>query len=356
MFGQSVNSNAGTFFAGTDLASMAVGDLLEVSGTLDPNGAIVATFIGAVPGATEFKAAGTVRGASADAFTLGGLTVDFSAARLVRFDGQPVGDGQAVEVRGPAAAFTAPGDFRAETVERLPRLLIAEDADLELEGRITRFASSSDFDVAEQPVTTTATTRFAAGSATDLRLGRRVEAEGSAGANGVLLATRIVVKRGNAVRLEGPLESVDSGAARLRVLGVDVLVRDSTRLADEDSETGDPPSLADLMPGERIELRAFLDGETVVATRVERAQPDDRARLRGPLTALDADAGTLTVLGVPLNTANGVTRFEDADENAIAASDFFATARTGQSVTVRWDEFIATSEPVDKVALEEEED
>lgn len=356
VFGQSVVTNAGTFFTGTDLATLATGDLLEVSGALDPNGVIVATFIAADPTIAAFKATGTVAGVTASEFTLGGLTVDYSSATLVRFDGQPVSDGQAVEVRGPPAAFTSPGSFRAETVERLPRVLIAEDAEVELEGRITHFVTSQDFDVAGQPVTTTAGTVFDRGSATDLRLGRRVEAEGNVDANGVLVATRVVVKRDNAVRLEGPLQSVDTAARTLGVLDVSVQVRDSTRFKDESAASADPLTLADLVPGERVEVRAFLDGDAVVASRIERADPDDRARLRGPLEAADATSGTVTVLGVTLATASGVTRFEDAAENAISMADFFAMAQVGQSVSVRWDTFVATSEPVDKLTLEGEDD
>ncbi len=356
VLGQTVRTNAATLFANADLATLAANDLVEVSGNVNQAGEIIATFVERDASISEFKVTGSVANVSGSSFTLAGLTVDAASAMLIDFDDQPLAAGQAVEVRAAPAGFSAPATLAADVVERLPRLLITEDAELELEGRITRFVSASDFDVVDRPVTTNSGTVFVNGDATTLALGKRVEVEGRVNLQNVLVADRVVIKTDNAIRLEGPVDSVNVQQSSVRVLGVDVSLRPLTRLEDDSDVGKDPLTLADIGIGERLEIRGFLDGETVVASRIERENADDRVRLRGPVSAVDGQAGTLAILGVALTTASGTTEYEDTDEATITAAQFFAAAPIGQFVTATWDVFVSTGQPVDKLALEADDD
>ena len=81
-------------------------------------------------------------------------------------------------------------------------------------------------------MTTTSSTRFENGSAADLALNVKVEAEGQIDANGVLVATKVQFKRQGSARIEARVDSVDHAANKLVVLGIDVTVNVNTRVED----------------------------------------------------------------------------------------------------------------------------
>ena len=109
VLGQTVRVGATTIFAGIgDPGTLAVGDMVEISGLPAADGAIVATRIEKrgepfVPGVTETEIVGTVTGVAAGSFTINDLTVT-AAGPLP--PGLTVGD--PVEVEGTLAAPDSP--------------------------------------------------------------------------------------------------------------------------------------------------------------------------------------------------------------------------------------------------------
>jgi len=59
---------------------------------------------------------------------------------------------------------------------------------------------------------------------------------------------------------------------------------------------------------------------TLAGTRVRVASADIRIELKGPVEAIDLDAGTLTVLGTPVRV-DALTRIEEEDGNSLALAD-----------------------------------
>ncbi|MCA9774829.1 MAG: hypothetical protein KC466_20580, partial [Myxococcales bacterium] len=202
VMGRAVLVDASTVFEHATLETLAAGDLVEVSGTENADGVLVATRIerrdGEDNGGGEAEDGFEVEGRVANldpvamTFTLGELTVDYSGAALRDLPGGALADGQAVEVK--SASAPTGGVLVATTIEG------KGDHDdfgpgfgrrAEIEGFVTRFVSAEDFDVAGQPVTTTADTVFKHGTVADLVENARLEVKGSLDGAGVLVATKV---------------------------------------------------------------------------------------------------------------------------------------------------------------------
>ena len=136
--------------------------------------------------------------------------------------------------------------------------------------------SATDFDVAGRTVTTTATTRYENGTAADLALNVKVEAEGAIDAAGVLVATKIQFKRGNNAGLAGVVDNVTADSSglggTLTVLGVTITVDNNTRIEDKsDARLEILPPGRMCQVGDYVRVRGTENGALkLTASRLER--------------------------------------------------------------------------------------
>jgi mono/diheme cytochrome c family protein len=133
------------------------------------------------------------------------------------------------------------------------------------------------------------------------------------------------------VRLAAAVESVDAANGTFRALGVTVVVSATTRKEDHESDNHFF-SLADLRVGDWVEVGGYADPagtSRLIASRLERDEPEDEVELRGP--ASDIEATSLKVFGVSVELLPG-TEYEDEDTR-ISVSEFLARA-AGQVVEV----------------------
>lgn len=284
---------------------------------------------------------GTVRqlDTAARTFVVGELAVDYSQATLEDFPSTGVAAGHLVEVKGNALG--GGGELIATELE-LKTLVSRDDDDddreVELEGYVTRFASASDFDVGGHRVSTSGSTSFEGGVASDLALGVKVVVEGSLDAAGTLVADEVEIRRRGDARITGAIEVIDAEAKVITVLGIDVQLDGRTRFEDRTALDDAFLSAARLAVGDWVEIHGYEDpalAGRVLATRLEREDDDDQeVELRGEAQAVSAPA--LTILGVQIETHAG-TRFSDNDVT-IDAATFFAQA-AGRLVEVdgTWD-------------------
>jgi uncharacterized protein DUF5666 len=354
VLGQTVISDASTTYANVDIAGVLVGSELEVSGVVEDDGRIRASYIELKTNLTEYKVTGQISGVSQNELTIGGLTVDFSNAILKDFDGAAIAAGDVVEVKAVPADFVVPDQLAAFEVEKLPTLTLGGDAVVRLEGFIDRFTSATDFDVQTAPVTTDANTVFVNGDESSLGLDVKVQVEGVGDGNGATLAQRVTIQPTSAIRAEGNIEAIDSTLETVTLLGVVFQLRDLTELEDDSSLPVNPLTLTDLGVGDELELRGYIDGTNVIATRLEREDLDDRARLRGFVSNIDSVAGTFDLQGVTISVNSGVTEFQDVNDSVITQAEFFALLDAGIIASARWDTFTATSVVADEVSLEDD--
>ncbi len=344
VLGQTVAVSADTSFGSgispASLAGVALGDVLRVSGMVGADGTIHATRIERAPSGAVFHVIGTAAATDVVARTLriNALGVDFSAATLVDFPSSGPQDGDLVEADG--TGLDAAGQLKATRLERRTGKELRADADgeAEVEGIVTRFASTSDFDVAGTTVAASASTAFDGGSAADLALNVRVEADGTVDASGVLRATRIRIERPATVRLVAQADAVDAAGGTVTLLGTTVSVTTMTRFEDRSAANLSTLSLADVHTGDWLEIRASQSpagSNTLLATRLERRDPAAQVLLSG--TVASATAPAFEILGVHIATTPA-TQFVDATGQTTDAAGFFAGLAGQRAVALgSWD-------------------
>ena len=314
---------------------IAVGDRIEVHGFSGSDGQARATRIEkADAGDLEVEAKGLVSALDTVTrrFRVGTLNVDYSTAALDGFGTEGIRAGDFVEVKG--REMLADGTLKASRVHKEDgRIPGQSGTESEVEGLVTRFVSAADFDVAGQKVTTTSATTYTGGTAADLKLDVKVEAEGKLDASGTLVAAKIVFKRSSSVRLTASVEAVDTVAGTVKALGLTIVVDAATR--KEDKESHDQFfALGNLRSGDWIDVRGYPDpagSGKIIATRLEREDRQDTTELRGRAESLAAPR--FKIAGVNIETIPATTKFEDGEQD-IDSATFFARA-SGLVVDVR---------------------
>jgi hypothetical protein len=338
VLGQSVRVGASTSFGDSivprGLDGLRVGDRVEVSGLADSGGEILATRIERKTATGAFEVAGiaTAVDTAARRLRIGNLTVDYASAQLSDFAGGQPANGDGVEAKG---TLNSVGTLVAAQLERRSTSLSgATNTKVEIEGLVTRFVSTADFDVAGARVTTSASTVFENGSAGSLGLDAAVEVTGTLDATGRLVAQKVEFRRDSDLEIEGRVDSVNAAGSTLTVLGQAVRTTAQTRFEDKSSAALQRFSLADVRAGDLVEVRGYRDGQVLVATLLERENSTTSGgsvEVKGPATAVTPP--NMTVAGVLVAT-DSRTEFRDKNGVSISAAAFFAAA-PGREVKVR---------------------
>lgn len=333
VLGQTVLINPETSFddsiSPASIDGVSVDDIVEVSGLVDSNGRITATRIELKPAGTDFEVLGIVSGHDMGnrLFNINDLVVNYNGATLDNdFPGGQINDGDFVEAKG--TSLNIDGELVAIEVDLKNALPdVADGVHVEIQGFITRFTSATDFDVTGFPVTTTANTVYEGGDVNDLGLNIKVEVEGDVNASGILVATKVDIRRAKAVRTTANVDSVNAGANSLVMLGITVSVDALTRLEDKSNADVRPLTLADITAGNYIEVRGgeFPAGSgDILATILERDDVDpgdpDPTILQGFVETISDPS--FTILGVTIQTGVGTT-FRDVNDAVILSTDFF---------------------------------
>jgi hypothetical protein len=325
VLGQIVIIDADTSFddgiSPPSIDGLAVNDIVEVSGFFLADGSISATRIEDKPAGGVFEVTGIVSVLTATTFQINSLVVDFSGA--TQLDNFPAGvpeNGQRVEAKG--SNFGAAGELLATRVEFKGNDLGADDGDqVEVEGFITRFVSTTDFDVEGIPVTTSASTVFENGTSADLAINRKVEVEGIMNASGVVVADKVEIKLANFIRIEGMVDAI--AATSVTIFGIQINVDSLTRFEDKSSANLEIFALGNINVGDYLETRGYEDASGIVATRVEREDFGGDVAIRAFVDSVSDP--NFTIRGVLIET-NGGTTFRDLNDQVISSSVFFSQA------------------------------
>ncbi len=321
-----------TRYGGTTFADLAEDDVVEVSGFVDAAGAIRATRIEIRPTTDRVELRGRVASlvknpdGSGD-FALGTITIyyldstpfeDLSRTSLV--------EGGLVEVEGN---LSLTGDeVDATRIEGESSGIGSDDRDdVDLEGIVALCPESPDYCVSGVPVDDTDATFDPPGFLP--MPGDRVECEGSL-ENGVLIATQVESENEEDnprdVRIDAAVTSVNPTARTLVVLGVTISADGDTVLEDDSEVDDETLSFAELAIGDFLEISAVSTGASsarAISIEREDAEPgDDDVRLEGPVTAIDPNLPSLTILGqsIPLD---GGTVYRDGLGQTRSEDEFF---------------------------------
>lgn len=343
VLGQTVLVTASTSFddsiAPADFSGLKVDDVVEVHGLPNASAQIEATRIEKAAAGAAWKVVG--KAASTDTankkLSINALVVNYATATLSDFASGAPADGDIVEAKG--TSLNAAKELVATSLENVgvKRMKPDDNGEVEVEGFVTRFVSATDFDVANRAVTTTSSTTYEGGTAADLKLNARVEAEGALNAAGVLVAAKVKFRTQSNVRLRGTVDSIGTTATTVTVLGIEVTVNAMTRLEDKTAGKSQFFKFADVKTGDTLEIRGFespANSGKVVAQRLERVTPSSTPTvfLRGPIRT--AATPNFTILNVNVATT-ATTQFKPSSLAApITQAQFFATPNlVGQTVS-----------------------
>ncbi len=196
------------------IEGIKVGATIEVSGTSNAAGEIVASRVEPAGGGALLQVKGKVQSldTTAHTFSINGLTVNYSNVT-------PTGtlmSSSTVLVRGLGVTN---GVFIAADVRVLGAPAFVANANGRFEGLITAFTSNAAFTVGSQQVTTDSTTVFDLGGAT-LGVDVPVRVRGVFNAAGVLAASRVEVKAKNLSIVRGLVDAVSAANGTLTVMGI----------------------------------------------------------------------------------------------------------------------------------------
>jgi hypothetical protein len=307
-----------TVFAnGVTFTSIAQGDFIEASGFVDQAGVLQATRVEGkgvfTPGVSEIELKGTATNAAGNSFTLGSFNINTAGADLSGVPGGAVTSGMSVEVKGTLNGNTIDAS-RVKLNDDLPGANLAK---VSIEGIVTNFVSNSSFRVAGQAVNAANAVFIPAGLV--LGNGVEVEVEGPV-VNGTLQAISVETRGGN-VELEAAVQGVSNvnGTITLQYFTGTVTVQvDSQTSLRDDLGVFDPFSLSQVVASDFLEVRGSLDGAgNIIASEIRRDTADDDI-LQGPFTACDGTS--VTLFGVSFSLVNGVTTFQDENDQAVYAN------------------------------------
>jgi hypothetical protein len=336
VLGQTISVTANTSFGPgiADLTALKGGDSIEVSGLPGMDGVIMATRIGRAESNEPLQVLGKVGTVSATTFMINRLTVDFSKANLSGF---APATGDLVIARGtafdPAAVTLTATAVRLADTDRDEQSaggLVEEEG---LITTVTQTASGMDLVVAGAKVTTTASTVFKNGTATDLAPNVRVEVRGTLDANKVLVADVVEIEHIAVIALAATV----SGVNPLTVLGVTISVDINTRFEDESNAQLQMFSLTDVAVGNTVLVRGYekpAGSGMVLATRLVRLPPlpSMDVGVRGPFTASTATTATqFKILGITIDATSA--KLYGKGGQSLTTAEFFTQA-VGQVVDV----------------------
>jgi hypothetical protein len=360
--GTTVFENTGLLGGGniapTDLSS---GNVVEVSGVFDSAGQIRATRVErkalsfTLGDVLEVK--GLVDNLDADSFNINALTINYSAGTTT-FDNGTIGDlaeGVLVEVKGDDDPSI--GGLDADSIE-FKFDDFGNDGDLlEFEGFVTSISPVvGDFEVNGLPVLTSGSTQWRGGytQLSDVALDDEVEVEGTLQDQGgtlVLVAREVEREIEDDVRIEGPVQAVDTSANILSIINIGVAYSDTISITEFEDKDSVNTAVDDLSTDDWVRIEGVLDsGGNVFATRIEQDNDDaglNETILRGPAAGVPVSPGDFTILGVNI-AVTGVSGIQyRIEEVGTSQAVFFDNLVNNRFVKAKGEFISGTFTPVE---------
>ena len=313
---------------GASFMTLVAGDVVEISGFIDDDGAIQATLVeqmGDLSTNNEVSLHDVVSNLvkmsdGTGSFNLGSVLVSYTEATV--FEGITAADlmnGDFIEAEG---TLRPTGDELDATFIDLEDegLGNGNADDAAIEGIISGLSSDVHFSVAGTEVDATNAAFEPLGFIA--MNGFPVEVEGSL-VHGVLIADRVQSKAEvENVRMAAAVTSIDTSDWSVSILGLTVYVDGQTKLKDSRDEEHNFRFI-DIQPGDWLEIRGRQTGTAkVLATRMEREDADTDVSLEGPVTSLDVEAPSLSIVDqlIPLDVE---TQYFDSDSESRTEEEFF---------------------------------
>lgn len=303
-------------------ADIALNNIVEVSGYSNGGGSIFATRIEVksdqhVAGEeVEVKGLVSALDATAQTFTIGNMTVDYSGAMLEDFGTVALADGQFVEVKSTDGVLNSVLVASKVELENGGEKFESRNdgEEMEIEGMVTATLVDGVLEINGQKVLLGNDVEFEHGDLTELVLQARIEVEGKYDAEGNFVADEIKFREEGDTEMSGYVEVVDVANNTLVMFGQTIALNNLTKMEDERDESGMQPvryfSLQNIAQGDWVELKAYQDDNgNWIATQMKRDDDEfagvtPEVELEGSISAIDPTTGHWIVGGVEVDPAS----------------------------------------------------
>ena len=337
VLGRAVVVDELTIFEDATFDDLASGNVVQVSGQWRNEERIQATYIRRTANSYQDGMRMEVKGLISELdigtqrFRIGSQLCDYSEATL-ELGGANLANGLYIEASSDSpmnGGIMLLNQVQARDQNRDRDQLCDADCSFEIEGFITSFTSISEFEVDGQPVTTDENTIYVHGTADTLAIDVKVAVDGTLDANDTLLADRIVFRLPSEIEIEADVEAIAIETGEVTLLGIVVETNESTLFQDQSIYNIRDFGLDDLAASERIGIRAYVDANSLIATKLVRYDAGTEVILKAPVEEIARPS--ITMLGV-IATSNDETIFQNADKEVITADAFFETVDIGSLV------------------------
>lgn len=335
-----VQINHRTLFASNitpnDIRGLALGDKVLVSGRLNAQQLMIATRIELSSNLVQLGGVISNLDLANQRFNLQDTLVNYAGANLVNIS--QLANNLRVSVRG---SKDVNGNIQAQQIFNIKTEFESKIKKAEIEGRITRFVSTTDFDVNDIACTTTAQTLYQKGNSTNLILGADVEVKGSVNANGSIIANSIEFEWEDENHLEGQVTAINLSSTNNIVTGsltignVTIKTNSATRYEDKGEGTIRRFNLASIVVGNYLEVTGYNQNNEFIATKIERKIFEDEDGMEFDIEGNVSVVGinTITVLGHTINlTESTEIKADNGDLLDLAA---FLLIALNQQVEIR---------------------
>lgn len=282
--------------------TLAINIIIEVSGLVTATG-ITATHIEQQDGTNSdgkieiLGPVASITGSTLDDFEFQVHGFDVQTDGSTELDDLTISDmvnGLFVEVKG---TLNGAGTLlTASKIELKKKGLGKNDADeAEVEGVVTAYDSvANTFEIQGQAVD--ASNATLSPSSLIIADGITVEAEGEI-VDGVLIAEK-VKQKGNKIKIKANVTDVDTVNETISFSfnSVDIVVRVNAQTEMED-ENDDTMTLADLVVGDFVKMKAFYDGTSTINAIELEIKNSNEVEIEAPVDTFDSVNNTVTVLG-----------------------------------------------------------
>jgi len=335
-----------TSFDGTDFASIAMNDIIEVSGFQTSTTELEATYVkktGEFAVGEDVELKGTITDLDSNSFKFGSIKINYDNDTEIE-DGIKLVDGLFVEVEGKLISAV---EIDAEEIEAEDEDDFEDGEEISLQGIISSFMNESDFMINGQSVNASG----AELSPDNLVLedGLNVEVEGEI-VNGVLIAEEVELREGE-VKVKAFIHDINlsNNSIEFQFLpsgSIFITTDGQTEFEDELNGISNF-SLSQLNLGDFVKIEG-IDSETVItASQVKRLTPDpsgEDIEVQGSVDELVQNV-RVTVLGIPF-LVDGTTQYDPGPE-----ATFFSQVNVGDIVEVV-DDNVADG-TIDEIELED---
>jgi len=320
------------------LDGLKIGDSVLVSGTIDDKSIITATRIERT-NASSHQASGIVSNLNQTnfTFTLNSLLVNYSSASLSNFTNNTISNAVMVNVVG---TVDSNGILQAQTVTRTNNSFDKTIKNAELEGTVTRFVSSTDFDVAGISCTTNSQTTFNNGSTTNIALGVALSLNGNVNSSGVVVAQKIDFKSNPNNAVAGNVSTITLSTTTgvitgsLQINGTTIQTNAKTAFEDDSNAQLKRFNLSNISTGDFLKISGFTQQGVFVAIKIEREniQENNNTELKYNGIITSVGSHSFILYGQTITT-NSSTEIDGLNGAKLTETQFYTQA-VGQRVKV----------------------